>query len=502
MAGVAPDDTALAAALATGEPDGLAGVYSVYADRLYTYAVSQTRDPDAAADAVSDTFLLARDRIDQLRDPSKLRSWLYAICRNECTRHHRRAAHVARFEEAGPMSDPTIDLDRGLAAADAAALVDDVLPALNQGDREVLELALRHELATDEIGAALGMSTNQASARLSRAKQQFERALGALVIFRVGGWDCDELTVIIEGAPFSPLTRKRVARHVEACDDCGHRRAALVSDLSASYGWPLQSAPAGLAARVLGATAADVAAGAGSPAGSDGWPVAVGQTGSRSSARTMGLVAATVAAVALLLGLGATALGGPQPVPAPVGAPSTGAAAPPTGAAAPSTADAPQAATNRQPDDTIAVAPVADDPPAAVGPQVAPSAPPPSTAESTPAIGGLAVDAAQSEAPAAQANQPESATTLPAADSPAFAAPADQPAPDQPAATAPDPTPPDPTPMSAPNTGPGAAPSTPAAAPFPDVSIYLPPQLMTGTQAPLVGATPAATSVYQVPVPD
>lgn len=497
MAGVAPDDTALAAALATGEPDGLAGVYSVYADRLYTYAVSQTRDPDAAADAVSDTFLLARDRIDQLRDPSKLRSWLYAICRNECTRHHRRAAHVARFEEAGPMSDPTIDLDRGLAAADAAALVDDVLPALNQGDREVLELALRHELATDEIGAALGMSTNQASARLSRAKQQFERALGALVIFRVGGWDCDELTVIIEGAPFSPLTRKRVARHVEACDDCGHRRAALVSDLSASYGWPLQSAPAGLAARVLGATAADVAAGAGSPAGSDGWPVAVGQTGSRSSARTMGLVAATVAAVALLLGLGATALGGPQPVPvpAPVGAPSTG-------AAAPSTADAPQAATNRQPDDTIAVAPVADDPPAAVGPQVAPSAPPPSTAESTPAIGGLAVDAAQSEAPAAQANQPESATTLPAADSPAFAAPADQPAPDQPAATAPDPTPPDPTPMSAPNTGPGAAPSRPAAAPFPDVSIYLPPQLMTGTQAPLVGATPAATSVYQVPVPD
>jgi RNA polymerase sigma factor (sigma-70 family) len=477
MAGVAPDDTALAAALATGEPDGLAGVYSVYADRLYTYAVSQTRDPDAAADAVSDTFLLARDRIDQLRDPSKLRSWLYAICRNECTRHHRQAAHVARFEEAGPMSDPTIDLDRRLAAADAAALVDDVLPALNQGDREVLELALRHELATDEIGAALGMSTNQASARLSRAKQQFERALGALVIFRVGGWDCDELTVIIEGAPFSPLTRKRVARHVEACDDCGHRRAALVSDLSASYGWPLKSAPAGLAARVLGATAADVAAaGAGSPA------------------RAMGLVAATVAAVALLLGLGATALGGPQPVPAPVGAPSTGAAAPPT-------ADAPQAATNRQPDDTVAVAPGADDPPAAVGPQVAPSAPPPSTAEPTPAIGGLAVDAAQSEAPTAQANQPESAPTLPAADSLASAAPAEQPAPDQPAARASDPTPPDPTPLSAPNTGPGAAPSTPATAPFPDVSIYLPPQLITGTEAPRVGATPAATSVYQVPMP-
>ena len=97
----------------TTGPRGWRGLYAAYADRLYTYAITQTRDRDAAADAVADTFLLARDRIGQLRDPDKLRPWLYAICRNECLRHHRRSSRVADLEAAGPMKDTTIDLDRG-----------------------------------------------------------------------------------------------------------------------------------------------------------------------------------------------------------------------------------------------------------------------------------------------------------------------------------------------------------------------------------------------------
>ena len=41
------------------------------------------------ADAVQDTFLVATAKVRNLRDPGKLRSWLYAVARNECLRRLR-----------------------------------------------------------------------------------------------------------------------------------------------------------------------------------------------------------------------------------------------------------------------------------------------------------------------------------------------------------------------------------------------------------------------------
>ena len=41
-------------------------------------------EPEDAADAVQDTFVIAAARLGGLRDPRKLRPWLYAVARNEC----------------------------------------------------------------------------------------------------------------------------------------------------------------------------------------------------------------------------------------------------------------------------------------------------------------------------------------------------------------------------------------------------------------------------------
>jgi DNA-directed RNA polymerase specialized sigma24 family protein len=52
------------------------------------------REPEDAADAVEDTFIITVGRLDRLRDPRKLRPWLYAVARNEC--HSRvRPSHSA-----------------------------------------------------------------------------------------------------------------------------------------------------------------------------------------------------------------------------------------------------------------------------------------------------------------------------------------------------------------------------------------------------------------------
>ncbi|MEV6813771.1 sigma-70 family RNA polymerase sigma factor [Micromonospora sp. NPDC051296] len=241
MDAAARDDTALVEAVRRGERAGLEGMYRRYADRLYTYARTMVREPEAAADAVHDAFLTASQRISQLREPDRLRSWLYAIVRNECLRQLRERSRSLPLDEAGePVADAT-DPATGVNAEQVRALVHTAVAALNPGDREVVHLAIRHDLSTVDIGAALGVPANHAHARLSRARSQLERALGALLVARTGARDCPTLAGLIDGwqGRLTPTLRKRVSRHIDGCAVCGLLRrehlspAALLSAYTA-----------------------------------------------------------------------------------------------------------------------------------------------------------------------------------------------------------------------------------------------------------------------------
>lgn len=79
------DDAEIVATIAAGELDGLAAALDRYAASLYEYCYSIA--PEAAVDAVHDTFIVAWCTLGELRDPSRLGSWLEAVAGNECFRH-------------------------------------------------------------------------------------------------------------------------------------------------------------------------------------------------------------------------------------------------------------------------------------------------------------------------------------------------------------------------------------------------------------------------------
>ncbi|MGK5672928.1 sigma-70 family RNA polymerase sigma factor [Micromonospora sp. URMC 106] len=234
------DDTTLVEALRRGERVGLEGMYRRYADRLYTYARTMLREPDAAADAVHDAFLTAGQRIHQLREPDRLRSWLYAIVRNECLRQLRERSRSLPLEEAGEPVADTADPATAVNAEQVRDLVHAAVAALNPGDREVVHLAIRHDLSSADIGAALGVPTNHAHARLSRARSQLERALGALLVARTGARDCPTLAGLVDGwqGRLTPTLRKRVSRHIESCAVCGLLRREQLSPSALLSAYP------------------------------------------------------------------------------------------------------------------------------------------------------------------------------------------------------------------------------------------------------------------------
>lgn len=224
------DDLALVAAIARKDPQGLEAAYRRYADPLYAYARGLIGDGDAAADIVHDTFLLASQHVAQLRDPARLRQWLYAIARNEGLRQIRQRGRHTPLEFAPDLPADTADPAAGASAQEVAELVRAAMAGMSGVDREIAELALRHGLSAPDIAAVLDVPINNARARLSRAREQLAIALGVLLVARHNDGACATLDEMLTGwdGLLNPLLRKRLHRHIEDCEICtGTRRSRL-----------------------------------------------------------------------------------------------------------------------------------------------------------------------------------------------------------------------------------------------------------------------------------
>jgi RNA polymerase sigma factor (sigma-70 family) len=256
-AGAGSSDAELASAAAAGDRAAFARIYDRYADRLHDFCVGMLRDREAAADCVQDTFCAAATRLSQLRDPDKLRPWLYAIARNEGLRAISKRSREQPYDEVPEESSSEDGPDTAAARMELADLVADAAGGLSERDRSVLELSYRHGLDAVELGQALGVSTAAANKLVQRMRHTVQHSLGALLVSRAvrdNRNGCPELAAILDGGDgqFSVLMRKRIVRHIESCPVCDEQRRRLVNPVALLGGTPVfLSAPSWLRDQVL-----------------------------------------------------------------------------------------------------------------------------------------------------------------------------------------------------------------------------------------------------------
>jgi RNA polymerase sigma factor (sigma-70 family) len=279
-------DRDIVAAIVAGDPSGLAAAYDSYAARLHAYCRTLLAEPADAADAVQDTFVIAAAKLAGLRDQDLLRPWLYAVARNECHRRLRDRARQADLGEAGEMTDPGPDAGRQAEQEELRSLLLAAIAGLNPGEREIIELHLRHDLDGADLADVLGVGVNQAHALASRARRQLERSLGVVLVARTGRRQCGELDALLAGwdGRLTILLRKRVSRHIEDCATCGARKDRELSPAMLLSILPLVALPPSLRQPVLrlaseaGGDAAgyrDRVADRAEPFGSSGFPVQI-----------------------------------------------------------------------------------------------------------------------------------------------------------------------------------------------------------------------------------
>ena len=234
-----------------GDQAAIGEIYDRYADRLFGFAFSMLRDREEAADAVHDVILRSSQKLDQLRDPSKLRPWLFSIARNEVTSRTRQRSRRDHREVPDMAADIPAS-DDSLLQNELQKLVWDAADGLQTRDRQLLELQMQG-LEGEELAQALGVKVSHVHVLSSRMRDRMEKAVGSLLIARLGREDCDKLGALLSDwdGHFSLEIRSKVTRHIEDCDTCTKKRAILCAPGSIALALPIVAIPVTLKGKIL-----------------------------------------------------------------------------------------------------------------------------------------------------------------------------------------------------------------------------------------------------------
>ena len=143
---------------------------------LYQFAFSLTRSEADACDLTQQTFYVLASKGHQLRDVSKMKTWLFTTLHREFLESRRRQARFPHFElsqvdaELPPVTPALVN------QLDAAQ----VLKSLTQVD-EIYQVALSlfyvEECSYKEIAEILGVPIGTVKSRLSRGIAQLQHCL-------------------------------------------------------------------------------------------------------------------------------------------------------------------------------------------------------------------------------------------------------------------------------------------------------------------------------------
>jgi RNA polymerase sigma-70 factor (ECF subfamily) len=141
-----------------------------YSTELYRYAYWLCRKRETAEDVVQDTFARAWKSWEDLRDPDAVKSWLYAILRNEYARLFRR-----KPLDIDPDQEVDELLDEGRGDPARALEFEDALRVLPPSYREPLLLQWIGGYSCKEIGKIMNLSEGAVMTRLTRARMALAR---------------------------------------------------------------------------------------------------------------------------------------------------------------------------------------------------------------------------------------------------------------------------------------------------------------------------------------
>jgi RNA polymerase sigma factor (sigma-70 family) len=191
---VALADAELVRTARAGDPAGLGALLERHRARVHAVAVTLLGSGDRAEDAVHETFLIALQRLGDLRDPAAARPWLCAIVRNVCLQELRRPALEVSVPEPGALGGATAAVEEGIERTALREWVWGAIEALSEPLRLVVMLRYFSEASSYEaIAEVCGLPVGTVRSRLSAARAELLAALEERAAAETAVWRRDAL---------------------------------------------------------------------------------------------------------------------------------------------------------------------------------------------------------------------------------------------------------------------------------------------------------------------
>ncbi len=179
-----PQEANLARAVLAGEPQAFEKFVEHFRSKVFHYSWLMCGQPDDAEEVAQETLLKAFEAFDTLREPERVRPWIFRIAKNACLMQRRKSvfapARELSIDEVASGAEPAGDSDPPEAEylrSELKAVLDRIIAELPPAYRSVVLLRDIEELSTEETAQILDVSTDVIKTRLHRGRQALRQKL-------------------------------------------------------------------------------------------------------------------------------------------------------------------------------------------------------------------------------------------------------------------------------------------------------------------------------------
>ena len=160
------------------EPESFDEVYQSYFDPVYRYALTLSRDPQAAEEITQETFFKALRSLEKFRGDCSMKSWLCAIARNLWLSELRKKKPQP-IDDMTDIPDNDAGPEESIVRRDESMRIHRLLHRLEEPYREVFTLRTLGQLSFRDIGELFGKTENWACVVYHRARARLKKEMEA-----------------------------------------------------------------------------------------------------------------------------------------------------------------------------------------------------------------------------------------------------------------------------------------------------------------------------------
>ena len=205
-------ETGLARALVAGEADAFERFVDHFRSKIFHYSWLMCGRPEDAEEVAQETLIKVFENFDQLRDPERVRSWIFRIAKNACLMQRRKSVFAPAHELSLDDLPPSVEAPDAAALPEAdllhselRAVLDRVIAELPPPYRAVVLLRDLEELSTEETAEILEVSTDVVKTRLHRGRAAMRQKMDCYVHNH-----CLEDQPSPDPSPLSPAEREKL----------------------------------------------------------------------------------------------------------------------------------------------------------------------------------------------------------------------------------------------------------------------------------------------------